>query len=386
MKIPKVLSVCFVLCCLFVGNVFAVSDEGCIEITKEADRACSQVGDTILYTITIQNCGFGELLVLSVEDSLLGPLDGLCPFLLPDEICVLEVPYTVQEGDPDLLVNEVTVTALDLFIGQILTGTAATEVMLVNPDFTLDVECINEPDGLVNGNSGYAMFQVCISNIGNVPLDIQADCFTNDLLSSFPTLEPDQEVCVLVEVPLEGAGPCGTGGFAELTCCVTATIPPDYCDLPNVIERCDTDICETPPCEQTLAVDIKPTSCPNPLRARGKGVLPVAILGTEDFDVNAIDVLTITLAGVSPIRSNYEDVATPLDKEDECECHDAGPDGFTDLTLKFDKRKIVEALGDLSLLPRRSVIPLTLRGKLMDDDILILEGTDCIVFLNLRQR
>ena len=215
----------------------------------------------------------------------------------------------------------------------------------------------------------------------DVPLDVEVQC-----LGLLLPLGPGEQYCEIVQPLPEGAGPCGAGGVAEFTCCATATIPPEYCDLPYVLERCDSDICETPPCEPTLSVDIKPTSCPNPLRARGKGVLPVAILGTEDFDVTTIDVLTITLAGVSPIRSSFEDVATPLDKEDECECTTEGPDGYLDLTLKFDKRQIVEALGDLSLLPRRSVIPLTLRGKLMDNDVLILEGTDCIVFLNLRQR
>jgi hypothetical protein len=134
-----------------------------------------------------------------------------------------------------------------------------------------------------------------------------------------------------------------------------------------------------------VPLDIKPQSCPNPLAARSKGVLPVAILGTEDFDVTTIDIATITLAGVSPLRSNLEDVATPLNKDDECECSSEGPDGFTDLTLKFDRQEIIAALGDLSLLPRRSVIPLTLSGMLMGDDMITLEGTDCIVLLNLRQ-
>ena len=42
----------------------------------------------------------------------------------------------------------------------------------------------------------------------------------------------------------------------------------------------------------TVALDIMPQSCPNPLNAKSKGVLPVAILGTRgtpDFDVSTID-------------------------------------------------------------------------------------------------
>lgn len=134
-----------------------------------------------------------------------------------------------------------------------------------------------------------------------------------------------------------------------------------------------------------IYIDIKPGSCPNPLAARSEGLLPVAILGTDDFDVSTVDIATIKLAGVSPIRSSFEDVATPLDKQEECECHSAGPDGYMDLTLKFDSREIIATLGDLSLLPRVSEIPLTLSCMLMDEEI-TLEGTDCIRFLNLRQR
>jgi probable HAF family extracellular repeat protein len=65
-----------------------------------------------------------------------------------------------------------------------------------------------------------------------------------------------------------------------------------------------------------VAVDIKPGSCPNPVNVKGSGVLPVAILGTVDYDVNAIDPTSIRLGGVEPLRSGYEDVATPM----------AGPD------------------------------------------------------------
>ena len=36
----------------------------------------------------------------------------------------------------------------------------------------------------------------------------------------------------------------------------------------------------------TISIDIKPGSCPNPLNSNSQGVLPVALLGTEDFDVS----------------------------------------------------------------------------------------------------
>ena len=54
------------------------------------------------------------------------------------------------------------------------------------------------------------------------------------------------------------------------------------------------------------------------------------------------------------------------------------------MTLKFDRQEIIAALGDLSLLPRRALIPLTLSGMLMGDEEVNLEGTDCIILLNFR--
>ncbi|CAB1084824.1 hypothetical protein D1AOALGA4SA_12332 [Olavius algarvensis Delta 1 endosymbiont] len=96
----------------------------------------------------------------------------------------------------------------------------------------------------------------------------------------------------------------------------------------------------------SVAVDIKPQSCPNPLNTKSKGVLPVAVLGAEDFDVTKIDPASMFLKGVPPIRWALEDVATPfeptINKEDCFEdCNNLGPDGYMDLTLKFKTQEIV---------------------------------------------
>jgi len=101
---------------------------------------------------------------------------------------------------------------------------------------------------------------------------------------------------------------------------------------------------------EEVAVDVKPGSCPNPLNARVRGVLPVAIMGTPDFDVTTIDLASIRLAGVAPLRSSFEDVGTPFmpftGREDcSLDCNSEGPDGWTDLTLKFDSQEVIAALG-----------------------------------------
>jgi hypothetical protein len=101
-----------------------------------------------------------------------------------------------------------------------------------------------------------------------------------------------------------------------------------------------------------VPIDIKPSSCPNPLNVGEKGVLPIAILGTESFDVSIVDPATVRLEGISPLRWSLEDVATPYEpfigKQGAYDCNDTGQDGYIDLTLKFKAQEIVAAIGDVS--------------------------------------
>jgi len=128
----------------------------------------------------------------------------------------------------------------------------------------------------------------------------------------------------------------------------------------------------------TVAVDIKPGSCPNPVNTRSSGVLPIAILGTVDYDITSIDPTSIRLAGVEPLRSSLADVATPVSDANDCNCITDGPDGFLDLTLKFETQRIVETLGEVN---DGDVRILTLTGVLYDPMPFEtpIEGTDCIL-------
>ena len=112
-----------------------------------------------------------------------------------------------------------------------------------------------------------------------------------------------------------------------------------------------------PPPVIEVSADIKPMSWPNPLNVRARGVLPVAILGTADFDVSQVDPATVRLEGVAPLRWALEDVGTADDPL-------AGPDGFTDLSLKFDTREIVAALGAVD---DGDVVVLHLTGELKEE-------------------
>lgn len=105
--------------------------------------------------------------------------------------------------------------------------------------------------------------------------------------------------------------------------------------------------CESP--QREVSLDVRPGSCANPVNvignSTGNGVLPVAILGAEDFDVHDIDPQSISLEGIAPSRWSFEDVSTPVDKAgDSCACSEGGADGYEDLTLKFDRQAIVSSL------------------------------------------
>jgi hypothetical protein len=128
------------------------------------------------------------------------------------------------------------------------------------------------------------------------------------------------------------------------------------------------------PAALEVAVDIKPGSCPNPVNVKSKGMLPVAVLGSEDFDVHSIDIASIRLTGVASIRSSFEDITTPVSDANECECSTEGPDGFLDLTLKFETQEIIEAVGDVN---DGDVLELPLTGVLSDETP--IEGADCIL-------
>jgi hypothetical protein len=122
-----------------------------------------------------------------------------------------------------------------------------------------------------------------------------------------------------------------------------------------------------------VAFDIKPQSCPNPLNVKDKGNIPVAILGTSDFDVLNIDPTSVLFEGVAPLRWAIEDVTTPIGGE-PCDCTTDGPDGFDDLTIKFKAQELIAALG---LVNNGDEMELTITGSLLDGTP--IEGSDCVI-------
>lgn len=163
-------------------------------------------------------------------------------------------------------------------------------------------------------------------------------------LTTNPTsgvIPPGGSLPVTVTVDATGVDP----GDYSASVCITSNDPASPV-VPVLVSL----TVEAPP-PIAVPVDIRPGSCPNPLNCKAKGVLPVAIAGTAELDVTQIDPVTIRLAGVAPLGSDIEDVTTPFEpftgKQDcDIDCNTVSPDGFPDLTLKFDLQEVIAALGN----------------------------------------
>lgn len=122
-----------------------------------------------------------------------------------------------------------------------------------------------------------------------------------------------------------------------------------------------------------VPLDIKPGSCPNPLNLGAEGDLPVAVLGMTDLPVTEIDIGSLRLLGVSPLRHSLADVATPYlpmtGKSDRMSCNELGEDGLIDLVLHFDRDEVIGAAEDLlgDDLEDRAVLTFTLTGVLLEE-------------------
>lgn len=116
-----------------------------------------------------------------------------------------------------------------------------------------------------------------------------------------------------------------------------------------------------------VPLDIKPGGCPSPLNRKARGVVPVAIAGTDDLDVTHIDPSTLKLEGVAAERHAFEDVTTAVEPyvgRTAADCAAEGADGSMDLTVKFSSEALADALSDAAEGEERT---LTLTGNLLPE-------------------
>lgn len=114
-------------------------------------------------------------------------------------------------------------------------------------------------------------------------------------------------------------------------------------------------------CPLEVALDIKPGSFPSCFNNDGNGLIPVAIFGSETFDVHQVDVATVELEGLT--------VALKPNGKYQAAFADVNADGYVDLSLKFKDVDGVFEPGDHFA---------TLTGNLLDDTPFFGVGDICI--------
>jgi uncharacterized repeat protein (TIGR01451 family) len=198
-------------------------------VTKTADPLVTKAGHDVTYTITVENTGTNcDLTLVNVNDTILGDLTSSFSATLVSGASETQTfTYTVQEGDPDPLVNTVTFLYTDAF-GGMQSGFDTATVDLLHPGFSLTQECLTSP--VPPGEMGE--FGVTIENTGDVDLIITTSTtefpgpftvaagatYTN---STFAPCEND-EACSSIEV--------------------LGVLPPEY-NLDNEYTASDYDCC-----------------------------------------------------------------------------------------------------------------------------------------------
>jgi hypothetical protein len=105
-----------------------------------------------------------------------------------------------------------------------------------------------------------------------------------------------------------------------------------------------------------VLIDVKPGSFPNSVNINGNGVIPVAILGSEDFDASWVDPETLVFAGLevnvvgrNKLQVAIQDVAGP---------DNGPPDGYADLVVHFaDDTALWEIGEDSNAVLKGSLLP-----------------------------
>lgn len=116
---------------------------------------------------------------------------------------------------------------------------------------------------------------------------------------------------------------------------------------------------------ERVAVEVRGDdgSRPAPLNVKSRGVIPVVIYGTKDFDVRTIAPASLRLDCVPVLRWSYEK-----------ECNG----GTLALVLKFDTQAVV---ANLPPVRDRQVIPLILTGELKSGEP--ISGSDEVIILGV---
>jgi hypothetical protein len=151
-----------------------------IVFSKTADTHLSQVGKVVNYTLTLNNTSSADspALVCNVVDAKLGVNKSVT--LASGHGDVTNVPYTVQAGDPDPLVNEATVSCSPTGFPNVLADKQSWTVNLFQPSLSI---AKTGPRYSKAGDT--AFFTVTIVNTSSADSpNLVLDSFTDSVVSN----------------------------------------------------------------------------------------------------------------------------------------------------------------------------------------------------------
>jgi len=120
----------------------------------------------------------------------------------------------------------------------------------------------------------------------------------------------------------------------------------------------------------SVGIDIKPGSYPNSFNINGHGVIPVAVLGSDTFDVSQIDLTTLNFQGLEVRVKGGKNQMLQCSIEDvsgDFAYPEGAPDGYDDLVCQFEDDASLWIEGEAEA---------TLAGSLLDGTP--FAGTDTI--------
>ncbi|OGO07747.1 MAG: hypothetical protein A2Y92_03025 [Chloroflexi bacterium RBG_13_57_8] len=163
---------------------------GGITLDKSANVTMAHVGDNITYTYTVTALGNYALFNVSVIDDRLGEItdftgdtDGDSD-LDTNETWVFSANYTVDAGDPDLLVNTATATGMDNWEYDVL-STDSVSVSILKPGIAL-VKTAGPFENLNVGDN--VTYTYTVTNTGNTPLS--GILLTDDRIDVLDLIDP----------------------------------------------------------------------------------------------------------------------------------------------------------------------------------------------------
>ncbi len=209
-----------------------------ISISKVADTGVASPGDTVTYTVTIQNTGTANITELVVSDSMLTFPDPWPTTLTPGQTVVQQQTYMVTGAEGSPIINTVTVSGLIAGTEFVVTDTA--EVFVPNGDLLVT----NTPSILsgVVGDTVSFTYEICNLSTGTSPVDDLTNVSLTDddgpLTLPDTTLVPGQCFTVVRDVVLTdldvpelsrtvvGQGDTSAGGTLTQTVTRTVTVIP----------------------------------------------------------------------------------------------------------------------------------------------------------------